>query len=212
MKNTWLKALAHAFISQLGKFYKINFILGSHAAFFTASQFFSPLIGLWGGILASIITFLLRTGMTWYSLSFTIALVYHLPTLCGALYLASNSRALKIIYSLLAIAVFVTHPIGSQAYAYSFYWFIPALIALSNTQSIFLRTIGSTFATHAAGSIIWLYTHNLTPLDWKLLISVVWLERLILALGMTLLYYTVLFVRNKISTTKQVRAVTETAA
>lgn len=212
MNNSLFKTAIHVLITEASKLYKLSYILGSQAAFFTTSQFVGPLIGFWGGVIGSVIACLLRTGISWYALGLSVALAYHIPTLCGALYIASNSRMYKIMGALLAITIFITHPVGSQAYYYSFYWFIPVLIALSNTRSIFLLNLGSTFMTHAVGSIIWLYTHALTATDWQLLCAVVWYERLLLALGMTVVYYSAVHAYNFFTQNKLIRTAPKACA
>jgi hypothetical protein len=195
----------HAIISESIKFLKISFIVGSQTAFFSVSQCLSPLIGLWSGTVSSCVVFFIRTIFGWSSLGISLfSTLYHIPTFCGALYLSTSSKLVRASIPLLCILLFVTHPIGSQSFVYSFYWFIPIFIAFYNTKSIFLQALGSTFAQHAVGSIIWLYSKNMSPIEWNALISIVWAERLLFALTATILYYVVINIKQWLENTKPV--------
>jgi hypothetical protein len=187
MKNVIRKSaqLGCAALSYLTKFGSFSFIFGSKMAFFSISHCFGPLIGFFGSTLSTTIIFGIKV-----ALGGTFSSLYHIPTFCGALYLSNKSYVVRIGIPLACMAIFVTHPIGSQAYIYSFYWFIPMLCAFS-TRSIFAQTIGSTFTTHAVGSVIWLYTHALSATDWQLLTGIVWSERLLMATAMTAAYHAV---------------------
>ncbi len=189
--------LLHVVMSEITKIIRIQIISGTKGAFFSASHCFSPLVGLWGGTRASCVVYLVRTlfALTKGGIA-SIFLVYHIPTFCGALYLSSNANAIRLGLPLICFLLFAAHPMGNQAIPYTFYWWIPMLIALSKSRSIFVRCLGSTFTTHAVGSVIWLYYYNLGPTLWYSLIPIVWLERLILALGMTLLYHLADFLRQ----------------
>jgi len=85
--------------------------------------------------------------------------------------------------------LFITHPIGNEAWGYSLYWLIPVGIAsarfLNFAQHTFFSGLQSTFVAHAVGSIIWLYTVPMTSGQWLALIPLVAIERFTLAGLMT---------------------------
>ena len=89
---------------------------------------------------------------------------------------------------MVCVALFVLHPVGCQAYAYSFYWFVPPVVLLLSKScgdnfDPFATAFTSTFLAHALGSLICLYTMPTSPLLWYLLIPVVAKERLLLGMG-----------------------------
>jgi hypothetical protein len=87
------------------------------------------------------------------------------------------------------MVTFLAHPIGKECLLYSCYWLIPVGLSYLSEPSIFLRSLMSTFTTHAVGSTLYLYTHDTTSLFWHTLIPQVWLERLTSALVLTACYY-----------------------
>lgn len=180
--------IAAAICCELLKPFKISFIVGSKAAFFSLSQCSFPLLGKFGAktvfsayLLRSLYAFLKGFGI--YS-----TLLYHIPTLAGALYLSTSSKLFRVALPLICITLFVTHPVGRFAAPYALYWLIPIVVPFL-PQRFFFEALGSTFTTHAVGSIIWLYTRNLDAASWNGLISVVWAERLVFAVAMTIVYY-----------------------
>ena len=105
---------------------------------------------------------------------------------------------LRFLLPLTAILIFVLNPASSDAFLYSFYWFIPVLIYLvqrfgklscnNNNCSLFCFSLSVSFVSHAVGSIIWLYMIPMTSAQWILLIPVVFFERLVFAAGSMLIY------------------------
>ena len=116
-------------------------------------------------------------------------MIRHLPGLFGAFYWSSYSPIIRVCVPALCIVLFISHPVGSQAYAYSFFWFIPLCMYALKTRSLFAEALGSTFVVHAVGSVIWLYTVPMTAAQWWMLIPVVMVERLVFAgLQVTVVY------------------------
>ena len=99
---------------------------------------------------------------------------------------------LRVILPLIAIILFVIHPVGRQAYLYSFYWFIPVILffveKISLKSFIFSNNLSATFIAHSIGSLVWLYTVKMTVIQWMVLIPVVAIERFVFAIGMTFGY------------------------
>ncbi len=186
----YINRVIHILISlsvlQLASFFKVSYIIGSKITFFSAADFVSPLVGAFGSWGLVISAFSLR------SLAFGaypwLHIFKHLPTCVGALYWSTQSFIIRCMLPTLCILLFVIHPTGSQAYVYSFYWLIPIVLYAINAQGIMAQALGSTFVTHAVGSVIWLYTVPMTAELWLGLIPVVAVERLVAAVAMTVIY------------------------
>lgn len=182
---------------KIPKLTKISWIVGTKNLSFNLIQCFYPLIGLWKGTKSSFSIFIIRTAIKILISNFSILnLFYHTPSLCGALYFSIENRLYRCAIPAICMFIFIIHPIGSQAYAYSFYWLIPIFITLSNTKSNFLKMLASTFTTHAVGSILWLYRFPMTALYWNSLISIVWAERLTMALSMLIMHEIYIYLSN----------------
>jgi hypothetical protein len=184
---------------------KLSFILGSKAAFFSLNQALAPSIGFFAQPLVALCVYLLRacSALLFFGISPFSALVYHIPSFCAALYLSSSNKSFKVLLPLLCMVTFVMHPIGSQAWVYALYWLIPASIALIPVQSIYMQALGSTFTAHAVGSVLWLFTHNLTIDQWQALTHVVWAERLLFAGCMTAYYYLIRYAQDYVQEIRQ---------
>lgn len=200
-----LTLLIAAFI---GSFIAITPIVGSSFSFFRVNAMVLPLSGMFG-----MMTMVLTVGCALVSklniFSFgniIMFLVYHIPSFCGALYFASvvshHNVLKKLLFCLIPLAcmlLFIAHPVGSHVPYYSFFWLIPVITALISHNSFLLHALGSTFTSHAVGTILWLYTHTTTVQFWHMLMPIVPFERIVLATGMTLLYYGLSYGMNKLS-------------
>ena len=168
-----------------------------------------PLTGLVGRS-ATLCLYLLRTLFAMAILPLPYALVYHLASTCGALYLGALEtktptglpnqvyvRGALATLVLACFALFLLHPVGSQASLYTIFWLIPLIpLALPSKKAVrpeelwprrALHALGATFTTHAVGSVIWLYcVGTLTPQGWLALMPIVCLERLLFASGITI--------------------------
>lgn len=186
-------AISYTLCSLIMRTVRLSFILGSKAAFFSLSQCLLPAVGFFACPTTTVCAYSIRvcTAFLLMGISPLTALVYHIPSFCAALYLSTTSQAIKIALPMICMAIFMLHPTGSQAWAYSLYWLIPVALALIPSHTIYLQAVGSTFTAHAVGSVLWLFTHNLTPADWQSLIGVVWAERLLFAACITACYYIV---------------------
>ena len=174
--------------------FKIQYIMGSKLAFFSAINIFGPLSGLGGlyGSCALLVAYSMRH-IVLHGLSFTLGSLltaYHIPTLLASLYWAMPHVLIRMGIPLVSIVLFIVHPIGGQAWYYALYWLIPiTLHMLPKRASLFTQALGSTFIAHGAGSVIWLYIMPTTPAFWVALLPLVAVERLLFASGMTLTYY-----------------------
>ena len=170
---------------------KVDFIWGSLHTFFSASQIVGPLIGFYGGFSCITVLYIAKDLIKGIFLGtgFLSPLALHIPTFFSAAYWASSSIIFRFLVPLLCIALFVLHPVGSQAAFYTLYWLIPLSIYFIPHRSVFLHALASTFIAHAVGSVIWLYWVPLKPELFWALMPVVLVERLLFASGMTLTYY-----------------------
>lgn len=176
--------------SKLLSFYKLSFVVGSQAIFFSASNFCMPLVGSFGGITLTSIIWMLMLSMRLATASLSVAtLALYIPGYCAALYLATQSRVLKFAIPFSCMILFVTHTVGMQAALYAVYWIIPCIIGMMGTRSFFMQALGATFTAHAVGSVIWLYAMPTAPALWLGLIPVVAIERFTFAAGMVVLQY-----------------------
>ncbi len=181
-----IRALVSIASLKMASLVKISYIVGSYTAFFSGICVAMPLVGAFSGITGSIITCLLGLIVGGgYSLTF---LAHHIPGFCASLYWATGHAAVRIGIPSICFVLFVTHPVGSQAWPYALYWLIPIVLYFAKRTTLFTQALGSTFVAHAVGSVIWLYAVPLKPQAWLALIPVVALERLTFAAGMVVVH------------------------
>lgn len=164
----------------------------NHTFFIFFTQCLIPVCGLYIGI--KNISKIIALRLVLKKLFFTAPLIFTagIPTVGAALYFHfQQSRMGKIVACLIPLScmfIFMTDAIGSNAWYYSLYWLVPVCITLRNSRNFFLDALGSTFTAHALGSLFWLKAGMLTAAQWNALIPMVCIERLICALGMTILF------------------------
>ena len=182
----------------------INFsaILGAENQQFTFFQFIGPIasgfLGAGAGVLAVLLAQVIS--FIWLGKSPELINVLRLaPMLFAALYFAKygKGKIVQAIVPLACMALFMAHPVGAQAWVYSLYWLIPAIV-LVLPENLFLRSLGSTFTAHAIGGIIWLYFIPSTPAFWMMLIPIVAFERTLFALGIAGSYFAFNTVLSKV--------------
>ena len=179
---------------------------------FSARHCIAPLAGMY---LGGILTFLLYTIKALFALLtggiiHLLTLANYLPSLRAAGYLAiiapkTNTVSLRTGASLIPLAcfmLFLAHPIGAQAPAYTLIWLIPLITSWFPTAPFFVKALAGTCVAHAIGSTIWLYAglipdasilHQLMPL--------VIIERLFFALGITGMHVCMSWASNRLATT-----------
>lgn len=172
--------------------YQINFsaVLGTEQQYFTFFQFFGPIAGAFLGpivgvasvLVAEVINFLfVGKEFNWINL-FRLT-----PMLFAAYYFGTRKARLSAAIPIVCMALFMLHPVGSQAWYFSLYWLIPAL-ARFLPKRLFAKSLGATFTAHAIGSTIFLYTIPTVPELWIMLIPVVAFERFLFASGISISY------------------------
>ncbi len=198
MKNMVEKFKGIAFggiMLYLSSLLKISFVLGSQKFYFSGLNFITSLtscswcfvflfykVAFYKSITLGLPTFI--SILTW---KFMINFHYR-----NSMYLEVLNFIFRFILPLFCVFLFILHPVGRGAFIYSFYWFIPVVFYLlqkfKKISFVFVMALTSTFVSHAVGSIIWLYTLNLSCEEWLALIPVVAIERLVFAVGTTLVY------------------------
>jgi len=170
---------------------QINFskALGVENKFFTFFQFIGPISAGFLGAGAGVLSVLLAQVVSFVLLGKTVDIVNILrllPMLFAAFYFAKYSKGkfVQAAVPLACVALFITNPIGAQAWYFSLFWLIPAAVLLL-PENLFLRSLGATFSAHAVGGIVWLYFVPTTPAFWLALIPVVIYERTLFALGIS---------------------------
>ena len=194
------KTVLSLIILHCSRFLKVSYIIGSSAALFSVSSVVGPLVGVYGGVATSVAVcaagLLLR--YTLFGITSLHILAFYIPGLCAALYHARPGILTRVALPAACMALFLLHPTGAQAYAYSFYWLLPIALYFIPQKNFFLDALGSTFVAHAVGSVIWLYTLTMPAAVWWGLIPVVALERCVFACGMYLTHKVILFATSAI--------------
>jgi hypothetical protein len=193
-RDNYIKTVCSFLAGKLLSICKLSFVVGSQAILFSASNLSMPLIGFFGGATGATFIWALLLMCRYAAGAFSLStLAFYLPGYCAALYLATPSRFVRCGMPLLAMALFLLHPVGFQAALYSSYWLIPLSIGILAPQSFFAHALGATFTAHAVGSVIWLYTVPMTPEAWLGLIPLVALERFTFAAGMVVMRAVIMY-------------------
>lgn len=171
---------------------QINFspILGAENQAFTLFQFFGPIAGSFLGpiIGAGAVLVAQVSEMLFFGKAFDFVALFRLtPMIFAAIYFglyAKKKFNFTAVIPLIAMALFILHPVGQQAWYYSLYWLIP-VIATGFSKRLFFRSLGATFTAHSIGSVAFLYSIPTTPELWLMLIPIVAVERILFALGIS---------------------------
>ena len=183
-------------ILQLCKVMKFSFLLGSKVAFFSAINIAAPMVGIIGGFSSAVNFLIVQFLYKFLIIGGSIGIGYHIPQFFASAYWLSPSKYIRLIVPIVCMALFILHPVGSQAWLYSTFWLMPMVISFFGFNNLFLRALGSTFVAHAVGSVIWIYTVPMIAAQWISLIPIVCIERLLFATGMVVVYYAVNFVKK----------------
>ena len=172
---------------------QINFsavLGGAENQYFTVFQFFGPIAGGFLGPIAGAASVLIAQVASAILVSKQLVLVDYLrfaPMLFAAFYFGAKAKQdwIRVAVPLAAMVLFWANPVGGQAWEYALFWLIPVACVFFFKDSLFAKSIGSTFTAHSIGSVIWLYSFSSTPAFWFALIPVVVYERLLFASGIT---------------------------
>ena len=212
--STSKKVVGSLLVGGLLKFFtplKLSFIVGSYAAFFSVSNCVVPLIGACAGLPGALAFFLVSICVRSLvsPLAFFKLLAFYVPGMVASVSWIEEFRYIRFVVPLVCMLLFVMHPVGGAAWAYSLYWLIPAALYFSQKDGVFARSLSSTLVAHAVGSTIWLYADPMTPAVWLGLIPIVAAERLLFASGMAIVYTIVCYAQQQFPKMSRVyRAVT----
>ncbi|TAN33604.1 hypothetical protein EPN28_02225 [Patescibacteria group bacterium] len=156
---------------------------------FTLFDFYGPIAGGFLGSVWGMITVLAMQIANWAWHGFnteTATLIRFFPMLFAVLYFARKSRAILAV-PVIAMLVFWAHPEGRQAWHFALYWLIPLAAHFFRNKILFARALGTTFTAHAVGGALWIwFVPGMKAAAWIGLIPVVWKERGLMAIGITL--------------------------
>jgi hypothetical protein len=165
-------------------------IIGSNLKF-SLFDFYGPIVGAFTGSVFGIITVLAMQLVNWGIHGFdlgTSTILRFFPMLFAVLYFTKKSRW-TLIAPMIAMVAFWIHPEGRGAWYYALYWLIPLATYFGHEHHTIFRALGATFTAHAVGSVLFLYALNLPTSAWIGLIPVVWKERGLMALGITITFW-----------------------
>jgi len=164
-------------------------IIGSSLKF-SLFDFYGPIAGAFVGSIWGLITVgaMQLFNWAWHGFSVDSSTIIRLfPILFSALYFARKSKLMLLVPAICMIAFWV-HPEGRIAWYYALYWIIPIVAYFFYEKSILLRALGTTFTAHAVGGVLFLYILGLKSYVWISLIPIVWKERGLMAIGITVTF------------------------
>lgn len=164
-------------------------IIGSNLKF-NLFDFYGPIAGGFIGSLGGFITVGIMEiiNWAWHGFATDIAtIIRFFPMFFAVLYFSRKSKY-TLLAPILAMLIFWMHPEGRAAWYYALYWLIPLAAHPWRDKFVFARALGTTFTAHAVGSTLWLWAFNLKAAAWISLIPVVWKERGLMAIGITIAY------------------------
>ena len=128
---------------------KINFsrLVGADSQFFTLFQFFGPVAGAFLGPTVGVLSVLIAeiaskiyTHAAWD----IITILRLLPMLFAAWYFGTKKDKLSFLVPIIAIALFVAHPVGRQVWYFSLFWTIPVI----------LKSVPEKYLRHSVAAVI----------------------------------------------------------
>lgn len=142
-------------------------------------------LGGWFGAISVLIVKLINAIFKNQHLDF-ITIIRLFPLVFAAIYFGTKSKWISIA-PLACMALFLVHPEGRGAWVFCLYWLIP-IAALFIKNRLIANALGATFTAHAVGSVAFLYAFNLKSAIWMSLIPQVFLERMVMAIGIWVFY------------------------
>nr|AIA18128.1 Unknown Function [uncultured bacterium] len=172
----------------------VNQLEGSKATF-TLFDAFAPMAGaILGSIpgLVAVLVMQIANMLVHHSAAVDVGtFIRLLPMLGAVLYFAKPSSKWLLAIPALAILSFNLDPVGRSVWYFSLFWLIPVVAHFSAKNNLFMRSLGATFIAHSIGGAIWVHAFHLPKAVWVSLIPIVVAERLLFAIGITLLYVAV---------------------
>ncbi len=167
----------------------VSSLVGAPGQFFTLFQFFGPIagafLGAWLGIAAVLGAEVANFVLLGKALT-AVNIMRLFPMLFATWYFAKGRETrTSLAVPAIAMAAFILHPVGREAWFFSLYWTIPVIARLFFSKSLFMKSLGTTFTAHAVGGAAWAWMVPMPAEAWIALIPVVAIERFVFALGIT---------------------------
>ena len=165
-------------------------LIGVENLKFNLFDFYGPIAGAFTGSVWGLFLVVAMQITNWAFHGFQTdagTIIRFFPVMLAVLYFARKSSWILIIPGLSMIA-FWLHPEGRQVWYYALYWTIPFFMYFLRDRFIFARALGATFVQHGVGSVLWIWVFNMKAQLWIGLIPVVWMERGLMAIGITITY------------------------
>jgi len=158
---------------------------GSKAKFMVYDTF-APVAGAFIGSLPGVVAVFLMQFVNFLVHGAVVqdigTIIRFLPMLFAVLYFAQKGK-FNLIIPVLAIIIFVIHPIGRTVWYFALFWTIPIIAYFFRDRFLLARALGATFTAHAVGGALWIWVFALPAPVWISLIPVVAMERALFALG-----------------------------
>jgi hypothetical protein len=174
----------------------LTYLLGSNTRL-TVFDSLAPIAGGLFSLPAALLSLLVIQSAAITSI--TAASIIKLVTPLAAVFYFSKQNKLHFIIPVVAIIVFINHPVGRSVWYYSLFWTIPVICYFLKEKSVITKALGATFSAHAVGGSLWIYLVPMTKTVWVSLIPIVAIERLTLALGTALFYFAFAKIRVEIN-------------
>ncbi len=153
---------------------------------FTVYDAFAPIAGAFIGTVPGIIAVFLMQFFNFLMHGAHIedpgTIIRFFPMLFGAYYFARKDFG-NLLIPMIAIAIFLAHPIGRQVWYFTLFWTIPIVAYFVRDRFLLARALGATFTAHAVGGATWIWAFSLPATVWHSLIPIVAAERMLFALG-----------------------------
>lgn len=157
---------------------------------FSLFDFYGPIVGSFLGSAFGLTAVLLMQLANWALHGFALdagTIIRFFPMLFAVLYFARKSKWILLVPTFCLLA-FWAHPEGRAAWYFALYWLIPIAMYFWRDRFVFARALGTTFTAHAVGGALWIWIFNMKASAWIGLIPIVWKERGLMAIGITLTY------------------------
>lgn len=176
-------------------------LLGAEKLKFSLFDFYGPIAGAFFSSSIGLITVFVMQIINWAWHGFhldLITLLRFLPMLMAVIYFSRKTKWILLVPGI-AMIMFWAHPEGRGAWYFALYWTIPFLAYLAPPKYILARALGATFTAHSVGGVAFLYVMGLKSAVWISLIPIVWKERMMMAIGITITYIALNYLLSLIS-------------
>jgi len=178
----------------IGKNVNFSPLVGAENQFFTLFQFFGPIAGGFLGAIFGAVAVLFAELIDFFIVGKEASLVNILrltPMIFAAYYFGAKKKNWGIAVPVIAILAFILHPVGREVWFFTLFWTIPIigkLLPKKYSDNILVKSYGATFAAHAVGGALWIWTIPMTAAQWIALIPIVLVERFLFGAGIAVSY------------------------